>query len=147
MNKKYIAPDTIRVTIPSNPKYLRALRSLVNEVTHEMGFYIKTRNEVTHAINEACTNVIKHSYENDHEKEIIISLTNKHDHLEVTIKDFGKKVHPARIRSRKLHEVRPGGLGVYFIKQSMDEVWYDMSPRQGTELRMVKYLKKRGRRA
>ena len=77
MWKKYIAPDTIRVTIPSNPKYLRAVRSLVEEVTHEMGFNSKKRGEVIHAIDEACTNVIKHSYGGDLEKEIVIALTIK----------------------------------------------------------------------
>ncbi len=142
MKKKYISPDTIRLTIPSNPKYLRALRSLVEEVTYEMGFPKKLRSDIIHAINEACTNIIKHSYDNDYEKEIVITLANKHDHLEVMIKDFGKKVHPMSIRHREIHDVKPGGLGVYFIKQSMDKVWYDTTPRIGMELRMVKYLKK-----
>jgi anti-sigma regulatory factor (Ser/Thr protein kinase) len=141
--KKYIAPDTIRITIPSNPKYLRALRALIEEVTYEMEFHQKARNDIIHAVNEACTNVIKHSYDNDFEKEIIIYLTNKLDHIEVVIKDFGKKARPGRIRHRKLHDIKPGGLGVYFIKQSMDGIWYDTTPRVGTELRMIKYLKKK----
>lgn len=76
------------------------------------------------------------------DKKIVLILRELADRLEVVIKDFGKKVHPARIRSRDLHDVKPGGLGVYFIRRSMDMVWYDMSPRIGTELKMVKYLKR-----
>jgi anti-sigma regulatory factor (Ser/Thr protein kinase) len=139
-------PDTITVIIPSNPKYLRAVRSMLDEVTYEMGFSAKARSEVIHAVDEACTNVIKHGYGGNADKKIVLILRERLDRLEVTIKDFGKKVHPARIRSRELHDVKPGGLGVYFIRRSMDMVWYDTSPRVGTELKMVKYLKKQRHR-
>ena len=147
MAKKFISPDTIRLTVPSNPKYLRALRSLVEEVTHEMGFSYRARREIIHAIDEACTNVIKHGYDGNLEKEIVIALTARNDSLEVRIRDFGKKVPPSIIRHRKLHDVRPGGLGVFFIKQSMDEVHYNTDLEAGTELIMVKHLKKSRRRS
>lgn len=139
-------PNTITVIIPSNPKFLRAVRSMLDEVTYEMGFSAKARSEVIHAVDEACTNVIKHGYQGNFDKKIVLILHERADRLEVTVKDFGKKVHPARIRSRDLHDVKPGGLGVYFIRRSMDMVWYDMSPRVGTELKMVKYLKKQRHR-
>ncbi|MCX6356243.1 MAG: ATP-binding protein [Candidatus Aureabacteria bacterium] len=134
--------DTITIVVPSNPKYLRAVRSLVDEVTYEMGFSVKSRSEVIQAIDEACTNIIKHSYDGNFKKKIIITLQDHNNRLEVMVKDFGKKVHPARIRHRELYDIKPGGLGVYLIKQYMDVVWYDISPRVGTELKMVKYLKK-----
>ncbi len=142
MTMKQIPQDIISVTIPSNPKYLRAIRALVDEVTYEMGFSAQARSEVIQAAIEACTNVIKHSYEGNFHKKIILILKELPDRLEVIIKDLGKKVHPARIRHRDLHDVKPGGLGVYIIKYSMDMVWYDMTPRKGTELKMVKVLKK-----
>lgn len=138
--------DTITVIIPSNPRYLRAVRSLLDEVTYEMNFPAKARSEIIHAVDEACTNVIKHGYGGHFDKKIVLLLRERADRIEITIKDFGKKVHPARIRSRELHDIKPGGLGVYFIRRSMDMVWYDTSPRVGTELKMVKYLKKPGHR-
>jgi serine/threonine-protein kinase RsbW len=61
--------------------------------------------------------------------------------MEIKIRDFGKKVDPRKIKSRPLNEIRPGGLGVFFIKRIMDEVVYDTSHRVGTELKLVKYLK------
>jgi anti-sigma regulatory factor (Ser/Thr protein kinase) len=142
MTPKQTSQDIISVTIPSNPKYLRALRAVVDEVTYEMGFSAKARSEIIQAIVEACTNVIKHSYDGNFRKKIILTLKELPDRLEVIVKDLGKKVHPGRIRHRELHDVKPGGLGVYIIKQSMDMVWYDMTPRRGTELKMVKLIKK-----
>ena len=50
-----------------------------------------------------------------------------------------KKVDREKIVSRPLDEVRPGGLGVHFINEMMDEVEYDTSPKIGTILRLTKY--------
>jgi anti-sigma regulatory factor (Ser/Thr protein kinase) len=48
-------------------------------------------------------------------------------------------VRPAALKSRPLDEVRPGGLGLHFIRESMDEV--EFSRKKGKNLlRMVKYL-------
>jgi anti-sigma regulatory factor (Ser/Thr protein kinase) len=145
MSINNVPRDTITTVIPSNPKYLRAVRAIVEEVTYEMGFSARKRSQIVHAIDEACTNIIKHSYGGRFDKKIVVILKEEHNRLEVVIKDFGKKVHPARIRHRRLHDVKPGGLGVYFIKQSMDVVCYDISPPRGTELKMVKYIRRRAR--
>ncbi|MDD5557054.1 MAG: ATP-binding protein [bacterium] len=140
MSEERVARDAVTVVIPSNPRYLRAVRSLVDEVTHEMGFAAKARGEIIHATDEALTNVIRHSYGGRADKKIVVTLRETTDRLEVIIRDFGTKTHPDRIRPRKLHDVKPGGLGTYFIKRSMDVVRYDTSPRRGTILKMVKYL-------
>jgi anti-sigma regulatory factor (Ser/Thr protein kinase) len=147
MKKDQIGAHTIQVAIPSNPKYLRALRALIKEITHEMGYTPKNRSEIIHAVDEAITNVIKHGYEGKDHKAIIVTLEEKTDRLVIHIRDFGKKAPLQFIRPRQLHEVRPGGLGVFFIKRHMDEVIYDTGFRTGTELTLVKYLKKRRKKS
>jgi anti-sigma regulatory factor (Ser/Thr protein kinase) len=53
--------------------------------------------------------------------------------------DSGTAADPKKLRGRPLEEVRPGGLGLHFIKQSMDVV--EFSRRNGKNLlRMVKHL-------
>jgi len=43
------------------------------------------------------------------------------------------------LKGRPLNEIRPGGLGLHFIRQSMDVV--EFSRKNGkNQLRMVKYL-------
>jgi anti-sigma regulatory factor (Ser/Thr protein kinase) len=63
--------------------------------------------------------------------------------LDVTLRDWGRKVDPASIQPRELSDIRPGGLGVHFIREIMDEAVYDPTPETGTELRMTKRLKPR----
>ena len=51
--------------------------------------------------------------------EIKISL--KDNELEIGFFDKGKPVVPGNVQHRKLDDIKPGGLGTYFIKQIMDD--------------------------
>jgi serine/threonine-protein kinase RsbW len=62
------------------------------------------------------------------------------DRLEIILRDFGKKADVKKIKSRKLDDVKPGGLGVHIIKKSMDIVKYDNSLKNVNQLLLVKYL-------
>jgi len=50
--------------------------------------------------------------------EIKISLKDKD--LEIGFFDKGKAVVPENVKHRKLDDIKPGGLGTFFIKQIMD---------------------------
>jgi anti-sigma regulatory factor (Ser/Thr protein kinase) len=55
------------------------------------------------------------------------------------LEDEGVAVDPAKLKGRALEDIRPGGLGLHFMRQSMDEV--EFSRKHGrNQLRMVKYL-------
>ena len=59
--------------------------------------------------------------------------------LEVIIEDSGIAVDPKKLQGRPLEEIRPGGLGLHFMKQSMDVVEFRRNNGKNL-LRMVKYL-------
>ena len=75
------------------------------------------------AIAEAAQNIVKHGYKDiestTDKMQIRISL--KSGELEIGFFDKGKPVVPGNIQHRKLDDIKPGGLGTYFIKQIMDE--------------------------
>jgi len=55
------------------------------------------------------------------------------------LQDEGAAPDPAKLKARPLEEIRPGGLGLHFIQQSMDVV--EFSRKKGkNQLRLVKYL-------
>ena len=74
------------------------------------------------AIAEAAQNIVKHGYkgvENTTDRmEIKISLNDTQ--LEIGFYDKGKPVVPGNVQHRKLDDIKPGGLGTFFIKQIMD---------------------------
>jgi anti-sigma regulatory factor (Ser/Thr protein kinase) len=53
--------------------------------------------------------------------------------------DQGPAVDPEKLRGRRLDEIKPGGLGLHFIRQSMDTVEYQRAG-STNQFRLVKYL-------
>jgi len=129
------------ITVPSHPKYL----ALVRAVTVKMGVQNKVDDTVIrhmeHAVDEACSNVIKHAYAGDPNKQIGVTLTISPEAFEVIIEDSGVKADGASIKGRRLDDIRPGGLGVHLIKRACDIVEFDEKKKKGNRLRLVKYLK------
>ena len=145
MNQKF-NPGEIKLSIASDPKWMALVRSVMSNVAVRMNFKRSQIRKLVLAVDEACTNVIKHAYLGDKNKQIIICSKVFDDRLEILIKDFGQKADPDTFRPRDLKNIKPGGLGMYFINEVMDEVKYDTSLPAGTELCLIKYKKKRKKR-
>jgi len=126
--------------VPSCPSYLPLVRAIVNHLGELGGLDAPTAKAVVLAVDEAVTNIIKYGYEGDYQQKIIMTTRFSSDRIEITIRDFGKKTPPEQIRSRHLDDIKPGGLGVFLIKEIMDEVAYTPCEDAGMELRLVKYL-------
>src|SRR5262249_62544 len=103
---------------------------------------------VTRAVDEAITNIMRHAYKNHPGQPIDVHIRRlepraakgQHgDGLEILLSDRGPAIDPAKMRGRKLDEIKPGGLGLHFIRQSMDVV--EFKGFRGTNLlRLIKYL-------
>jgi anti-sigma regulatory factor (Ser/Thr protein kinase) len=119
------------------------MRGALLQAASLAGFSEHDAQQMTLAVDEGCTNIIKYSYGGDCSKRIILSCYVVPGGIEIRIRDFGKKSDPDQIKSRQLSDVRPGGLGVYLMHEIMDIVEYDHSKKVGTELRMVKKIKNR----
>ena len=96
------------------------------------------------AVDEACTNVIKHAYRFDASKRITVTITPGNGIFEVSIIDTGKQFNPDAIETPDMKEYlthfKKGGLGVYLMKTLMDKVEYSIQPGKRNEVRLVKYL-------
>ena len=106
-----------------NSSSLKDVRSFSREVFEKFKINEELREELVLAIAEAAQNIVKHGYkgvENTTDKmQIKISLKN--NELEIGFFDKGKPVVPGNVQHRKLDDIKPGGLGTFFIKQIMDE--------------------------
>jgi anti-sigma regulatory factor (Ser/Thr protein kinase) len=130
----------IRVTIPSDVRYLEPVRTMIRETAALAGLARDAAAEVELAVTEGCANVIRHCYCNSDRERIDLVFTFASDAYEVRIDDYGTFVDPSRIRSRPLDDVRPGGLGVHLMQKAMDEVTYTKNRWGGTSLTMRKRL-------
>jgi len=107
----------MNITFLSNPKELRKVRV-------EVEIYCKSylpnldTSKVILAIDEAIQNIIRHAYNMKTDKKIDINIdTLDETSLKLEIIDYGKQVPLDTIAPRNLEDVKPGGLGVYFIKK------------------------------
>ena len=102
---------------------LKEVRVFSREVFEKLNLDEDLKEELVLAIAEAAQNIVKHGYkgveETSDRMEIKISL--KDNNLEIGFFDKGKAVIPENIQHRKLDDIKPGGLGTFFIKQIMDD--------------------------
>jgi anti-sigma regulatory factor (Ser/Thr protein kinase) len=113
------------------------------EMANLGGFGLKDRDKICLAVDEACSNIIRHSYEGKTDGEIIIKCTVDTDSMTISIRDFGQKFDVSKVKPRNPETAGPGGLGIHMMRNIMDRLDYDCSHECGTELRMVKYLRAR----
>lgn len=128
----------IRLSFRSDVRYLEPLRTVVRESLDLVGLEGETAADVVLAVQEGCTNVIRHCYQGRPNGRIDLVLSFSEEALEIRIDDYGKFVDPARIKGRDLDDVRPGGLGVHLMRKVMDSVEYTANAWGGTTLTMVK---------
>ena len=101
---------------------LKDVRTFSRNVFDKINLPQEQKDELVLAIAEAAQNIVKHGYKGVEETgdrmEIKISL--KEGELEIGFFDKGKAVVPGNVQHRKLDDIKPGGLGTFFIKEIMD---------------------------
>ena len=69
-------------------------------------------------------------------------MTRSEDGVVVRVRDFAAPVDPEKLKPRDLADVRPGGLGIHFIKNLMDSaVFLPGADGIGNVLQMTKRVK------
>ena len=135
---------TVRLKILSDPAELPRVRRRTEAVCEQIGFDSDTTGRVMLSVDEALTNVIRHAYGGRPGQPIEIELSplsgGSRGGLRIRVRDYGRVVDPAKIHSRALDDVRPGGLGVHIITNCMDRVEYAPAEGGGTVLTLTKHL-------
>ena len=120
----------LRMELRSDPEMLCAVRGALAQLTEKLGFPEADCRAVVLAVDEALTNIIRHAYggQTDQPIEALFRRISLDDNglrgeaLEIVLEDRGPAVDREKLCGRPLEEVRPGGLGLHFIRQSMDRV-------------------------
>jgi serine/threonine-protein kinase RsbW len=96
------------------------------------------------AVDEACTNIITYGYRGMDPGSIILSFRIEPDRILVSITDFGHIFEPAETPKpdvqAALEDRELGGMGLYLIYQTMDNIDYQSSE-DGNTLTFTKYIK------
>ena len=102
---------------------LRQVRDWVRQTAITHGMSEERAERVVIGVNEACMNIITHAYHGQ-PGDIELEIAEEDGRLIFSLTDFAAPIDCSTIKSRDLADIRPGGLGVHFIHEVMDEVTY-----------------------
>ena len=132
--------EPIHLSVMSHPKNLKHIRNLMADITLKTCLSKKDSGSIILAVDEACSNIIRHSYENDYNRKIDLTVKLNTNSLTISIVDDGIKFDINSIKPRDTSLLKPGGLGIYIIKQIMDTVEYSRTTEGFNKIKMIKKL-------
>jgi len=107
-----------------NSSSLKEVRSFSRDVFDKLQLNQDLKDELVLAIAEAAQNIVKHGYKDvkDTADKMEIKISLKDSELEIGFFDKGRAVDQNNVRHRKIDDIKPGGLGTFFIQEIMDAV-------------------------
>lgn len=132
-----------RLKIPSVTENLQLIRDFVIKIADNAGFNNENQEKIALAVDEACTNVIKHAHKFDSNRLIDIFVQTDANKIKITITDKGRGFDLRNVKDPDLKkyvkESRHGGLGIYLIKTLMDDVHFEFNPGVKNQVQLTKY--------
>jgi len=128
------------IIVPSHPRFLGIVRGVTQKVCEIAKIDSHLISKLKLAVDEACTNVIRHTYKGNKDKKIKVQYHLKKKLMKIEIEDSGEKVNDNVLKKELPEELRPGGLGVPLIKGVFDIVNFDTKFKKGNRLVLIKFL-------
>ncbi len=134
--------SSIRLDIPANLQQLSAISLLIDDALGKVDKF-PNREQIIYnvqlAVQEICTNVIKHAYKHDDSERINVEFIMKTDRFEILIIDHGVSFDISTLPEINLDDPQIGGYGLFLAQRLLDEVQYHPQPNDN-HWRLVKYF-------
>jgi anti-anti-sigma factor len=132
--------ETFHLEVPADENNLSEVRDFIAGICDRAGFSKSETNNTKLAVDEACTNIIKHAYR-DQGGDIRIDVQAEPGKIEINIFDRGEPFDWSKVKEPDLDlyvEIgKKGGLGIYLMNRLMDSLSYSAGP-GGNRLYMSK---------
>jgi serine/threonine-protein kinase RsbW len=129
------------LTVASDVANLESIAAFIIKAAQKANLDEKDIFAIQVAVDEACTNVIEYAY-GDAPGDIHLTCQAKPGECVVTIRNHGRPFEPQNVPppnlSCDLEERTVGGLGLYFMRELMDEVHFSFDPEEGNQVVMIK---------
>jgi len=123
--------------------HLCAIREFVSRTSRDLGVSERVIQDLLLAVDEICSNVIVHGYDG-HGGDIEVTVDRSEAEVRAIVRDWGKAFDPESICVPDIDaplQQRPcGGLGLFIVRQLMDEVRFEFEGEKGNSVTMVKQL-------
>ena len=107
-----------------NSSSLKDVRVFCKEVFEKLHIQEDLKDELVLAIAEAAQNIVKHAFKNSASPTelMVVQISCENNKLQIAFYDRGTPVDPKKVKHREIDNVKPGGLGTFFIQEIMDAV-------------------------
>ena len=107
-----------------NSSSLKDVRSFCRAVFEKLKIQEDLKDELVLAIAEAAQNIVKHAFKNaaSPNELMVVQISCENNKLQIAFYDRGTPVDPKKVKHREIDNVKPGGLGTFFIQEIMDAV-------------------------
>ena len=115
-----------------NTASLREIRDFSRNIFDSSKDLSSKKDDLVLAIAEAAQNIVKHAYNGGpHTDKMRVRISLNNNNLQIDLFDKGKPAIPENIKPRALDDIKPGGLGTFFIGQIMDQVVFKTKKEEG----------------
>jgi serine/threonine-protein kinase RsbW len=130
----------VALSIPAKAEYIVLCRLALAGLAQVRAFEPETLADLKLALTEACSNAIRHAYEEGREGFVDVRYEVNGERLAVEVADAGSGFDTDAANGDAT-ELDEGGLGIAIIRALTDELAIESDAR-GSRLRFVKYLAK-----
>ena len=136
------------LTVPGRFESLAQIADFVTQAAREAGLNDDDVFHVEMAVDEACSNIIEHAYDQTKGNIELTCGVPEPGNLKIVIRDHGRPFNPEVVpppnlgQTVDLEAMQAGGLGLYFMRKLMDDVRFEFRPERGNTLVMIKRSKK-----
>jgi serine/threonine-protein kinase RsbW len=134
-----------RLVVSNDTKHLIVVRDFICRLIRQSRLDRQEENKVVLAVDEAVTNIIEHGYDEGADGSIELEVEADAGHFQIIIRDTGRVFNPESIPNPNMKDhVQRGhkkGLGIFLMRQIMDEVRYKFKDGVKNELTLVKFIR------
>ena len=128
MTDDSISTNVVSLVIPAKAEYIALGRLALTGLLRPLAVEPEVIADVKLALTEACSNSIRHAYEDGREGEVEIRYELLESNLAVEVSDEGSGFDPALLEGDP-SELDEGGLGIAIIRAVTDDL--SIGPRPG----------------
>jgi serine/threonine-protein kinase RsbW len=129
----------VALTIPARAEYVALSRLALAGLARTRALTPELVADLKLALTEACSNSVRHAYEEGREGIVEIRYDLNEDRFAVEVADDGQGFDPDVVE-RAGEELDEGGLGLAIIRALTDELEIGARAEGGSRLRFTKYL-------
>ena len=129
----------VALTVPAQAEFIALGRLALTGLARTRALSGEIVADLKLALTEACSNSVRHAYDEGREGVVEIVYELSHDRIAIQVTDDGSGFDP-EILERAQEELDEGGLGIAIIRALTDELEIGARPQGGSRLRFTKYL-------